>query len=62
MCNFFNSKTFLVDQTSFWYTIQGLNSLDLDQNQHFVRPDIGSNSLQNLSAVTKVALQELAGK
>ena len=26
------------------------NNLDLDQAQHFVRPDLGSNCLQRLSA------------
>ena len=31
------------------------NSLDPDQAQRFVRPDLGSNCLQRLSQMTKVA-------
>ena len=29
------------------------NSLNLEQNQHFVRPDLGQNCLQRLSADNK---------
>ena len=33
---------------------QCVNSLDPDQNQHFVGPDLGPNCLQRLSADNKV--------
>ena len=36
-------------------TIQVLNSLDQDQVQHFVGPDLGPNCLQVLSADNKMS-------
>ena len=36
-------------------TIRVSNSLDLDQAQHFVGPDLGPNCLQRLSADDKIA-------
>ena len=43
----------------FFTTIQVSNSLDPDQARHFVRPDLGPNCLQRLSADNK---SPLAGK
>ena len=44
---------------SFWNTIKLFNSLDSDQTQHFVWPDLGPNCLQKLSTDDK---SQLAGK
>ena len=47
--NTFDTKsTFL--KSSFRNTIRVSNSLDTDQNRHFVWPDLGPNCLQRLSA------------
>ena len=44
----FSKLTFL--KNSFKNTIRMSNSLDPDQAQHFVGPDLGPNCLQKLSA------------
>ena len=46
--DFFSKPSFSKD--SFRNTIRVSNSLDPDQARHFVRPDLGSNCLQRLSA------------
>ena len=46
--DFFSKSNF--SKTSFRDIIRVSNSLDPDQARHFVRPDLGSNSLQKLSA------------
>ena len=48
VCCFFSKSTYLKD--SFRNTIRVSNSLDPDQAQHFVGPDLGPNCLQRLSA------------
>ena len=40
---------------SFRNTIRVSNSLDPDQNRHSIRPDLGLNCLQRLSADDKIA-------
>ena len=39
--------------TEFFNTIRVSNSLDPDQTRHFIRPDLGPNCLQRLSADNK---------
>ena len=46
--DFFSKSTFL--KNSFRNTIRVSNSLGPDQARHFVRPDLGPNCLQRLSA------------
>ena len=46
--DFFTKSTFL--KNYFRNTIRVANSLDPDQAQHFVEPDLGPNCLQKLSA------------
>ena len=46
----------------FFNTILVSNSLDPDQAQHFVGPDLGPNCLQRLSAVSRQQKLALAGK
>ena len=46
--DFFSKSTF--SKNSFRNTIRVSNSLDPDQAQHFVGPDLGPNCLQRLSA------------
>ena len=49
----------------FFNSIRVSNSLDPDQAQHFVWPDLGPNYLQRLSAVKKklpLAGEELSGR
>ena len=47
-CAIFNSQN-----AGFFITIWVSNSLDPDQARHFVRPDLGPNCLQRLSADDK---------
>ena len=54
--DFFSKLTFL--KNSFRNTIRVLNSLDQDQDRHFVGPDLGPNSLQRLSVDDKKFSQE----
>ena len=46
---------FTIWMLDFFNTIRVSNSLDLDQARHFVRPDLGPNCLQRLTA-------DIAGK
>ena len=46
--DFFSKLT--IYRNSFRNTIKVSNSLDPDQAQHFVGPDLGTNCLQKLSA------------
>ena len=46
---FFSKLIF--SKNSFRYTIHVSNSLDPDQNRHYVVPDLGPNFLQKLSAI-----------
>ena len=46
---FFQNKLFF-GKNSFMNTIRVANSLDPDQDRHFVGPDLGPNCLQRLSA------------
>ena len=47
-CSFFSKSTFT--KKSFTNSIRVSNSLDPDQAQHFVEPDLGPNCLLRLSA------------
>ena len=40
-------------KNSIWNTIRVSNSLDPDQGQHLVGPDLGTNCLQRISADDK---------
>ena len=59
--DFFSNFFFL---NSFRNTIRVSNSLDKDQDQYSVRPDLGPNCLQRLSADDKspLARKELINK
>ena len=46
---------FILRMLDFFNTIWVSNSLDPDQAQHFVEPDLGPNCLQGLSADTKMS-------
>ena len=50
---------FVVSRDSFRNTIRVSNSLDLDQVQHFVGPDLGSNCFQNLSGLVDKELKRI---
>ena len=61
VCWFFSKSTFL--KNYFRNTIRNLNSLDPDQAWHFVRPDLGPNCSQRLSADdTYIGGKELTGQ
>ena len=47
---------FTIWMLDFFNTIRVSNSLDPDQARHFVRPDLGLNCLQRLSADNKLPL------
>ena len=49
--DFFSELTF--SENSFGHIIRVSNSLDPDQDRHFVGPDLGPNCLQRLSAYNK---------
>ena len=51
ICRHFSKLTF--SKKSFRSTIRESNSLDLDQDQHNVGPDLGPNCLQRFSAGDK---------
>ena len=51
LLTFFSKLTF--SKTVFRKTVSVSNGLDLDQDRHFVSPDLGPNCLQRLSADNK---------
>ena len=50
---FLSSNPFFLEIKSFRNSIRVSNKLDPDQERHIVHPDLGSNSLQSLSAANK---------
>ena len=60
VCKFFFKLTY--SKKSFRNTIRVSNSLDPDQARHFVRPDLGPNCLQRLSADDKLCHYQKEGE